>query len=170
MLVPSSSSRGQKDLQLTFYETDIYSKVKKNRAWSGSCWSVRPDRANRGRRMGVTPLAGRSCGGHAISPARNLLSGNGTIPTQQFSLSPSWSGTIRARGVTNVSVPGLPRKPFLRAKSLLCDHTWECLDSAGSQPKPATPTSPPHAQLWPSGYTNTDWACRATTQSPRSDR
>ena len=40
MLLPSSSSRGQKDLQLTFYETDIfdiYSQVKKNRAWRGSC-------------------------------------------------------------------------------------------------------------------------------------
>lgn len=40
MLVPPSSPRGQKDLQLTLYKTDIfdiYSEVKKNRAWGGSC-------------------------------------------------------------------------------------------------------------------------------------
>lgn len=111
--------------------------------------SVRPDRANRSLGMGVRPSMRRSCGSPTISPARDIPSGSRRIPAQRLSLSLSWSGSIRAQGVTNASEPDLPRKPILGAKSLLCDCTWECLESAG---RPATPTMPP--------------ACTAAAQQP----
>ena len=112
--------------------------------------SVRPDRANRSLGMGVRPSVRRSCGSPTISPTRSIPSGSRSIPAQRLSLSLSWSGSIRAHGVTNASEPDLPRKPILGAKSLLCDCTWECLDSAG---RPATPThTPPKASDTQSRY------------------
>ena len=130
--------------------------------------SVRPDRANRSLGMGVRPSVRRSCGSPTISPTRSIPSGSRSIPAQRLSLSLSWSGSIRAHGVTNASEPDLPRKPILGAKSLLCDCTWECLDSAG---RPATPTTPPslHSHS-PAATPALPGYTQPQSQSPRSNR